>query len=274
MTPKVLIHPGFHKTGTSSLQRALSALSPQLAPRLRVLLTDDIRPAILVARRHSVHPDAYRLAMFARHFNDCLSDIDTTDPRPLFISAEALSGQIPGRKGISDYHAAQDLLDSAVRVLTDKFGAETQISIWFTTREPESWKRSAYYQNLRSTRLTEGFDIYGPRLDKAARLDDVVATVRKRMTGRAEICATRIETCAGLPLGPLDVALDLLGIDKTDLPPQPQQNAQPPDAAEALLALNRSSLGESELATAKQDLLRRYRRNAEKRGATGPETDI
>lgn len=266
MTPKILIHPGFHKTGTSSLQRAATALAPMLAPRLRVLLTDDIRPAVHVARRHSVRPDARRLAAFAGNFAECLSRIDPADPRPLFISAESLSGQIPGRKGITAYDTAPDLLDHAARVAHDHFGTDTQVTIWFTTREPDAWKRSAYYQNLRSTRLTEDFDTYGPKLDRAAMLDEVVEAVRARLSGRAEVTATRIETCHDLPLGPLEVVLDRLGIDKTGLPPQPQQNTQPQDAAERLLALNRSALGDDGLSLAKQDLLRRFRRIAERRG--------
>lgn len=266
MTPRILIHPGFHKTGTSSLQRAISAQARLLAPRLRVLLTDDIRPAIHVARRHSVRPDNRRLDSFTSNFADCLSLIDADDPRPLFISAESLSGQIPGRKGITGYDTAPDLLDRAVTVLRNRFGDRATIAIWFTTRDLEAWKRSAYYQNLRSTRLTEGFGTYGPKLDRAARLDEVVAAVRDRLADRAEVTATRIETCADLPLGALEVALDRLGIDKTGLMPEPPHNTQPPDAAEALLRLNRSSLGDEALSTAKRDLLRRYRHIAENRG--------
>ncbi|WP_135506706.1 hypothetical protein [Roseovarius aestuariivivens] len=265
MTPKILIHPGFHKTGTSSLQRAASALADSLTPRLQVMQTDDIRPAIHVARRHSIDPEDHRLAAFASNFAACLSQIDPTDPRPLLISAEALSGQIPGRKGIEAYDTAPDLLEHAVSVLHTHFGPKPGIAIWFTTRDPEAWKRSAYYQNLRSTRLTEDYDTYGPRLDRAARLDDVVAAVRDRLKDRATVTSTRIETCRDLPLGPLEVALDLLGIDKTGLAPQPSQNTQPQDAADRLLALNRSSMKDEELSRAKRDLLRRYRRKAEKR---------
>ena len=266
MTPRILIHPGFHKTGTSSLQRATSAQARLLAPRLRVLLTDDIRPAIHVARRHSVRPDPRRLDTFTSNFAECLSGVDTHDPRPLLISAEALSGQIPGRKGITGYDTAPDLLERAVTVLHQTFGDGADIDLWFTTRDPEAWKRSAYYQNLRSTRLTEGFGTYGPKLDRAARLDQVVEAVRDRLAGRARVTATRIETCVDLPLGALDIALDRLGVDKTGLRPEPPHNTQPPDAAEALLRLNRSSLSDEALSTAKRELLRRYRHMAENRG--------
>lgn len=266
MTPTILIHPGFHKTGTSSLQRALSAQAEILAPRLRVLLTDDIRPAIHVARRHSVRPDARRLKTFAGNFAACLADIDSADPRPLLISAEALSGQIPGRKGITGYDTAPDLLERVVTCLVERFGTGADLALWFTTRDPAAWTRSTYYQNLRSTRLTEGFGTYAPKLDRAARLDDVVAAVRDRVGARAEVSATRIETCAGLPLGALDVVLDRLGIDKSGLEPQPTYNAQPPEAAERLLELNRSPLTDTALSIAKRDLLRRYRHAAERRG--------
>lgn len=265
MTANILLHPGFHKTGTSSLQRAATALAPMLAGRLRVLLTDDIRPAIHVARRHSVHPDPRRLASFASTFAECLVELDPKDARPLLLSAESLSGQIPGRKGIAAYDTAPDLLDVAVRALHAHFGEGARIAIWFTTREPEAWMRSAYYQNLRSTRLTEAWEVYAPRLERAARLDDVVEAVRTRLGPRAEVTATRIESCHDLPLGPLDVALDRLGIDKTGLPAQPHQNTQPQDAADRLLTLNRSALDDADLSRAKRELLRRYRHIAEGR---------
>ena len=249
---RVLIHPGFHKTGTSSLQRAALASAEALEPRLRVLLTDHLRPATQIARRYAIHHRVKALDDFGAAFADHISGLDPADPRPVLISSEALIGQIPGRKGVWTYAAALPLLMAAVEVLHRHAGtSRADITVWFTTRAAEDWKRSAYWQNLRSERLTEAFDSYQAKLDRGARMDDVVAEVRAALDGQAQVLSDRIERIGSPSLGPLGAALDLLDLPADGLAPQPFHNVQPAGAAEELLALNRSALDDEALAEAK-----------------------
>jgi len=257
---RILLHPGFHKTGTSSLQRGAEARMDQLAPHLRLMVTSDVIDAARAARRYSARPDDETLHRFAEHFAAAMTPIEASDTRALLISCEDLSGYIPGNHNVPAYDAAPALMEVATATLQAHFGAATQITIWYTTRAPAPWQRSVWYQNLRALRVTESFEVYQPRLNRAARLDEIVTAVQTRLQGRARVAATPIETCGALPLGPLGAALDHLGIETEGIAPLPAQNIQPEGATLELLALNRSDLDDEALTKAKRDVLQRHRR--------------
>lgn len=257
---RVLLHPGFHKTGTSSLQRGAETLSAALEPHLRLMVTADIHAATRAACRYSARPQNDRLRAFAESFAAALAPLDPSDTRALLISSEDLSGHLPGlHHRVETYAAAPALIDAAVATLRARFGPKSEITVLCTTREPRAWQRSVWYQHLRAQRVTEDFDRYRPRLDEAARLDAIVAAIADRLGARARVARTAIEQAGAAPLGPLGVALDLLGVPTAGLSPLPAQNVQPPGAAAELLALNRSGLDDAALAEAKRQLLRRYR---------------
>ncbi|MCR9147920.1 MAG: hypothetical protein NXH74_12070 [Rhodobacteraceae bacterium] len=260
MPRHVLIHPGFHKTGTSTLQRNLLSQADRLSPRLRVMLNDDLIEATRLARKFSVHSQDSALDAFTTAIATALEGLDMQDDRPLLLSSEALVGQLPGRKQVAGYDAAAPLMARTVSALRDRIGQTARITVWFTTRAPEPWMKSAYYQNLRQRRLCEDFESHARRLERAARLDDFVAQTRAELGDRADVTATRIETCAPHRLGPLGVALDLLGVRSDDLAPVRAHNVQPEQAAAQLLDLNRSRLSDAELAKAKRKLVRAFRK--------------
>lgn len=167
---------------------------------------------------------------------------------------------MPGRKQVTGYDAAAPLMARTVSALRARIGDEPRITVWFTTRDPLPWMKSAYYQNLRRERLCEDFDTHARRLEQAARLDDFVDQTRIRLGDMAQVMATRIETCESQRLGPLGVALDLLGVTSDDLDSVRAHNVQPHGGAAQLLALNRSRLTDVELAAAKRKLVRSFRK--------------
>lgn len=232
----------------------------ELSDHLRLLLTSDVIKAVRLARKFSAQPDIDLLRLFAEHFAEAVEAIDPNDPRAVLISAEDLSGYIPGHHGVAGYDAAPPLMNVATAVLRSHFGDAADIHIWYTTRTARDWQRSVYWQNLRALRLTEDFDTYRPRLQHAARLPDVVQKVAERLGHRARVSSTPIEHSGTNPLGPLGEALDLLDVAKKQLTPLPAHNVQPEGGAEELLALNRSDLSDEALATAKRDAIQRMRR--------------
>ena len=264
---QILIHPGFHKTGTTSLQYALKHQAEVLAPRLRVLETADFPKTVLAARRYSTDPAPRRLEPYGKGMAEALSAIDTSDPRPLLISSEKLIGRIPGRVDNWSYDTTPALLDRLTDVFKAHFGEGLDLTIWFTTRNPKDWQRSVYWQNLRALRITEDFETYRPRLNRAAKHDEVVEATRRRLEGRARVLSSPIEKIGRAPLGPLGVALDLLGVSTEGLEPVRAFNVQPIGAAEELLALNRSSLDDDELKAARHELFQSYRRKGKTRRA-------
>ena len=263
MPRHVLIHPGFHKTGTSTLQRNLLAQRERLTPRLRVMVNDDLIAATRLARKFSVHPHGGTLDEFTEAATRALDAFDIKDPpddRPLLMSTEALTGQLPGRKHVTGYDAAPPLMARLVAALRARLGPEPRVTVWFTTRAPLAWMKSAYYQNLRLDRLCEDFDTHARKLQRAARLDTFVDDTRARLGDQAHVTATRIEACADHRLGPLGVALDMLGVPGDELEPSRLHNVQPQGGAAQLLALNRSDLGDADLAEAKRRLIRAFRK--------------
>ncbi len=259
---RILLHPGFHKTGPSSLQRGALARARDLDPDLRVLLTPDILNAARAARRYSAQPSPRTMARFSDEFAAVIRQLDADDPRALMISSEDLSGHLPGLRGVTTYLAAPALVHGAVAVLRAHFGASAEITVWFTTRAAAPWLQSLYWQNLRAQRLTDDFETFRARLAPAADHARIVGEARDMAGSQAVVQSCDIETCGAAPLGPLGAALGLLGVPLDRLAPLPRHNLQPEDAASELLALNRSALPDDALAEAKREVLRKYRRTS------------
>jgi len=257
---RILLHPGFHKTGTSSLQSGARLLSRPLSRHLYFMDGKALGEAPSAARRFSARSGMTHLHRYGQALSDSLANLPPLAGKALLISSEDLCGALPGLRGVTAYDAAPALMDQSVTTLRARFGEEAEITIWFTTRAPEPWLRSLWYQNLRATRLTDSFADYQASMTLASKLDDVVARVAKRLDGRATVQATPIEDCGAARLGPLGAALDLLGLRTGRLPALPAQNIQPEGAAEKLLDLNRSDLDKQALAKAKRAVIAKYRR--------------
>lgn len=270
---RFLVHPGFHKTGTSSIQASAAQNRAALEPMLRIMTMDDFPRAVTAARRHSKDPAPRRLHSFAQGIDEGLATLDPGDARPVFVTCEKFLGWIPGRKNNWSYAAAPDFMARLVDMIIARF-PKAEVTLFFTTREAEAWKRSVYWQNLRAMRITEDFAEYGPRLNDAAKLNQVVEAVVERLGPRANVQAHRSETLRNLPHGPFGAILNALGLPSDGLPAPKLYNMQPEGAAEALLELNRSDLDDSALDTAKRKLMRHYQSTGLTRASTtNPETN-
>ena len=224
---RVVLHPGFHKTGTSSLQRGLVANDAILSPHLQYILMTEMPDVIRAARKYSRKPKPVNLDAFGSAFAEFLTSVVADTTRPLLITSEDLSGLIPGKFGVETYAASSALMDRAVDAVHARFGPTTQVDIWYTTRSPEAWQRSVYYQLLRGIRMTEDFNAYQTQWAKAAKLDDVVLETARLVGLKATVDAGRLDDCAGTALGPLGVFLDRYNIASDEVPPLPVENVQP-----------------------------------------------
>jgi hypothetical protein len=266
---RILVHPGFHKTGTTSVQYGLERNAGVLNARVRVLQMDDFPDAIAAARRHTAQPAPRRLKKYAAGFTAAVAPLDPGDPRPLLVSSEKLLGWIPGRKENWSYDATPDFTERLADVLEGHFGTGADITFYFTTRAAGDWARSVYWQNLRSMRITEDFAAYHPRLERAARLDDVVAATRARLGARARVISRPVEALSEEPQGPLGAILRELGVAADDLMPFKSYNMQPAGGVEELLRLNRSDLDEAALNAAKRERIQAYQREGLTRKKAG-----
>ncbi|WP_375688445.1 hypothetical protein [Pseudooceanicola sp. LIPI14-2-Ac024] len=257
----LVVHAGFHKTGTSSLQQTLAANRARLSPVARILLKPDMPGLTEAARAYSASADpvdwAFYLAEAARVF-EALGG----DDRTVLVSSEDLAGHMPFRHGATGYDAAPRLMAGLCEAAAAAIRRPHRIDILFTTRAPGPWVASCHAQHLRATRITDDATAYAaralPHADLAAEVARIAATVP------ATVHQAALEDIADGPLGPLDALLDLADIApalRAALRPQPRANtALPPDTLDALLALNRSDRPWPAVREAKARLIRQARK--------------
>lgn len=257
MPRRIVIHAGFHKTGTSSVQQVLRINRPALKPVLRSVLKGGMTDLIHAARGFSTWRDPLTLNKFATRFRALLSR-QTNMPRRIFcLSGEELAGHMPGRGALADYSAAAVLAAEMMRICGQLF-PNAELALYYSTRAPEAWLRSAYWEHVKSSSMTldwaEFHDTYGGAADLDRIVDDIAAA------HPGKVHRTRLEQTADLPAGPATPVLDLCGVSRdiqARLTLPPPANEQRPDAVLlALLAANRDYPDRDTRWAAKQAILR------------------
>lgn len=263
MNRRIVIHAGFHKTGTSSVQAMLRENARVLKPHVHVLLKSGFRDLTEAARSFSIKPREETLAEVGAAATAFFASLDDTDPRPLLMASEDLSGHMPGRHGVECYDSAPLVMQSVAQAAFARFGADTDLTFYFSTRARDSWLRSTWWQNLRSTRLTLGFPDYCAGFDEARTLDEILTEIAADVAP-AKVVSQPLEEVARAPLGPLDPVLDLLALpdlDRAKLTALPPANVQPDVGIDAVfLALNQSQLSDSDVREAKRNILKMARK--------------
>ncbi len=254
---RVIVHAGFHKTGTTSAQKFLRANGKNIWPRCSLVLPGRLRKgAARMAVRYSRYGKAALLDAFAEDLYATLAEINQESSRKVLISDENIAGRMPGRDGQMRYSATPALMARAEDVICDVFVTETDVVFYFTTRDPESWLKSTYKHNLRTSRLTMDEATYKVTYAPAADLAGVAKAVADAVTGT--VYTIDIADLTG-PNGPAQPLIDLMELPdyrRRKLVPHPVENAGPNDALlDDLLALNRSNLSDDALNAAKVNLL-------------------
>ncbi|MDF1856726.1 sulfotransferase [Pseudooceanicola sp.] len=254
MIPRVVIHAGFHKTGTSSIQAALKANHPRLAAHVQVLLKPQLTALLHAARGYSTWRDPLTLAKFTSRAETLVAGLSGLKQRPLILSAEELSGHMPGRAGIDDYSAAPELMADLTAAILRRF-PRAEIRLVYSTRSAESWLRSAHWEHVKSSSLTDDLATFSARLAGAADLNAAAETVAARIAPLPVTC---------LPLersdDPVAALLQQAGVDpalSATLTPAKHRNAARPDALDDLLEINRTIANRDQRRELKQARLRR-----------------
>lgn len=256
MPRKIVVHAGFHKTGTSTVQAVLRANRKALMPALAIRLKGQMQELMHATRAYSTYitPDA--LDKVSRRFDVLLDDLPGMPRRTLLLSAEELSGHMPGRGTLADYNAAPVLMYQFWQRAQARF-PQTPVAFCFATRDPDTWQRSAWAEHVKSAGMRLDFADYVARYAQASDLDGVVREVRRRVP--APVHSYALEDCADLSLGPADPVLDLCDIPldiRSTLVPQPPQNTRlGEDMLAALLEINRAHKDTDARNAAKAQLL-------------------
>ena len=266
MVTRVIVHTGFHKTGTSSLQSWLGQNRRALRPHLLFYGKADFLAAGSAARIYGQKPYPWRLRAFRRSFGQFLSKVP--DAPVIVLSRETFSGSMPGHRRfparlITGYRSvAVPLGHQIIAALRDRFGADVQITFLYTLREREAWIRSVYGHLLRSIHLAEDFDTFRGRfpnlIDPRAEAEAIAKALRLQDVHYAalEDYGTRRE-------GPAAAVLDLLDVPEalraTLAPAQRANGGQTPEIEAEFLKMNRASRDKAMLKKTKDAMLKAHR---------------
>ena len=255
---RLILHPGFHKTGTSTVQATLRQNRAILRSHLRILLRPDMIATCEAARTYSRSRDALDLALFRYEVAQLGESWDPNDPRPVLMASEDLSGHMPGRHGLKGYSAAPELMKTLVTTLGE-IHADLTTTLFYSTRAPGPWLASCHAQHLRACRMTQNVDEYAETHRQSGDLNRIVDRIAAH-TAPCKVHRCALEDSRSRPLGPLDPLLDLINLPQSvrvGLHAVPPTNtALPPDCAAQLLALNRGTGDYKSVHAAKQALIR------------------
>ena len=256
MPRRIVIHAGFHKTGTTSIQQTLKLNRPVLKPVLRSVLRPGMKELVTAARGFSTEGDALSRAKFHNRFGSFLYEQPPMRRRVLCLSAEELSGHLPGRPKTPDYRAAvklaQDMAAGAHMVFP-----YAELVFFYTTRNPDDWLASAYSEHVKSSSMTMGFDEFASKYHRAADLEGIIGQVASAVS--AKVVHSRLEETLDDTFGPATRLLDICEVpqDVRDqmTRPEPANRRPDRDVMDALLEANRTIKDKAARHAAKEDIL-------------------
>lgn len=259
---RVIVHAGYHKTGTTSLQDFLYENRSLLKPYLHYYGKNAFAGAGGLARIYAQRPFPWRLYQFRRAFRSFLASIP--EAGTIVLSRETFSGGMPGHRRIGGammtlYHGpAVRLARVIITELRRRFGDEVKISFFYTTREREAWIESVHGHLLRSIRLTDDFERFRARFPALAS----PAEEARRMAGAlapVPVVTAALEECGGSRYGPASALLDMVGVPAETrarmVSATCKNKGQNSDLRASFLQINRQKISKSEIKSAKQALI-------------------
>lgn len=263
-TKPIVIHAGFHKTGTSSVQAVLKANRQALKPHLLTVLKPKIKPLLAAARGYSTWRDPISRVKFASRAEDFTATLPRLKHRGLLISAEEISGHMPGRDGVNDYRAAIVLMKDLRRAFEQRFDAP-DLRFVFTLRQADDWLHSAYWEHVKSASMTLGFKEFSAQFSSATAFQPVLARITKAVAPYP-VTTFSLEANQSHPLGPADPLLRLFGLSDSELadftPVPPANQRLPQDVLDRLLQINRTCDDGEDRRLQKRDVLNHSRKES------------
>lgn len=257
---RMIVHAGFHKSGTTSVQMMLRNNRALVESEFRLFMRGRIRAVCESARAWSIRREPLEMSLYQFELADWMTGLDRDDPRPILISAEDLTGHMPGRHRLTRYDAAPALLAAWADIAQEVFPGIT-LDFCLSTRDAGPWMRSAHAQNIRATRSVETADEFAARMAATTDLIADAGAVRDAMPDGASLHHWRLEDHSGGRLGPLAPLLDLAGASSelcARIQPEPPSNKSlPPHKLEELRQLNGRDISRLELHELKRAVMLR-----------------
>ncbi|MEO0402829.1 MAG: hypothetical protein AAF214_10680 [Pseudomonadota bacterium] len=242
MATRLVVHAGFHKTGTTTIQNTLAAHAGDLKAHLNLHLRPDVAGLCEAARAYSVSRSKLDLGLVAY---EAAVLAEPWEHDTILLSSEDLSGHMPGRHGLTDYAAAAPIAKTMAQAWRAAH-PDCVITFVYTTRAPEPWLASCYVQHLRATRIQLELAEYVETYASSARFSTVLDAVRGALPS-AQVVEVPMEShAANLAAAVLDPCnLPASVLDRITAAP-PANTAPNPDKIDQMLALNRSDMSDGD----------------------------
>lgn len=262
---RIIVHAGFHKTGTTSLQDFLAANRTTLAPHLSYFGKMDFRDAGAQARIYAQRPFPWRLWRFRRAFRRFLDSLRDDRLAPVVVlSRETFSGGMPGHRRLGGalmtgyLPAARPLADTIIAELRRRFGPDTDITFFYTTRDRDPWIASVHGHLLRSIRMRDDLGAFARSMTDLQSPEAQAAGMAHHLDPIPVVTA-RLEEYRDHREGPAAALLDLAGVPRdlraTLSPAQRSNSGQDAALRDAFLSLNRTRRSRTALRAAKARLI-------------------
>lgn len=246
---KIVLHTGFHKTGTSSIQHFLWANRDKFEHDTRLVMFRHLKAACELAQAFS---SSQQLLLVADLVQELESVFKGTE-QSLIISSEGLLGHVPGWPKVHTYSAAETLLPTYIELLSEIF-PDAEVQVILTIRDSEDWLFSIYRHLLRDLRLRLGFSEFRAAYFAASLLTDLSKTLEERIAP-IPVKVLRLEDIQRHPLGPGGAFVEAANYSTDGFEPVGHGNAGA-DAAlwHEFLRLNRSEFPDATVGEAKLKL--------------------
>ncbi len=246
---QILLHPGFHRTGTSSMQHFLWRNHEALAPHVSLMMLRHMKPVIRQCAHFAITRDPLDLFDLTALLDTAFADNPVLDGRQLIMSAEGLCGHMPGRPGVEDYGAAPLLVQYLTSYLAERFPS-ANLRVVLSTRDADNWLQSIYCYQLRATRLTLDAADFSEKYRAVADLDTTLAQIAE-LVDPIEVLFLPLADARQHPKGPGCALLDQIDVPdpvRAALIPVGRGN-EGPDAQtwNRFLEINRSDLSDAEV---------------------------
>lgn len=246
--PRIIVHAGFHRTGTTSLQQWLRKNRALLEPHVAFYLREDFEKLHQAGMGFGRKPTAWRLKQFRQRLDRLLGNIP--DHPQIVLSSEQFSGAKPGYRRLmglpilSYRRVAAPLAETIVEALRQRFGEAASLTFLYTLRAPQPWLKSVHAHLASATHLTLDVDDFIARHAPFADLEAEAAEVA-RAIAPVRLETRWLEDIAHAPTGPASALLDLLdlpeGLGERFTAARPM--AVSPDDREVQLLIDRNREG-------------------------------
>ena len=212
---RIVLHFGFHKTGTTSLQHFLMENRNVLTSYATFYFQEDLPQVAALARKYSKMPFFWNRKKYRKELRKFLSGIE--DTQTIVVSCEALGGVMPGyntfpsKRVVSYIPTARKLMEDFYEALQEKFGDTVDVCFLFTTRNSDTWIKSVHGHICRTKNSNEKLTDFIKSFSQLPNLKHDAELITSGMP-QVTVMIAPLEIYTKKAFGPATVVLELLNI--------------------------------------------------------------